>query len=563
VLGCAVLILPGMGATSIERAEIYFLDGARAMVEGGDWLVPHYRGEAFFDKPPLTYWLIAAAFRAFGFTTTAARLVPAAAAILVALATVWLGTLLFDRRAAFAAGGALATTFGFMTFGRVAMSDMLLALWSTLAFALAVRLYRGGAPPWMLPALGAVLGLGFATKGPVAVLLPGLGILVLAWTRPIPRLEPPGVALAGLAFAVLGLGWFAAVYARLGMAPLEHFFLRENVERFAAETYDSGRSPWFYLGTYLAEGAPWSLFLPLALRRAWRPSPSDQATTSNTRLLFGWIALALVPLSLSRGKIDYYLLPLYPAASLLLAQVFTLPRSDRLERLWVRGALVLEAAILAFLPVVIGRVPPPWLGSEARVVCGAACAVAAAALLLAAMRPRPVAVLATVGAVSGGLFLLAATLLVPAFVSAQPNAALVAEVLRERAFRPDVSVASCSDPTRVGRDLLFHARLAVLERCDLWNPASADQPFLLLLQRNEKDSLRTLRQFRMVAGHDYLESAAVNLERLLAPLRPGVLFLAANYPSTDPAVLEEARRHRARFERVQEKMRGAAGTIPE
>jgi hypothetical protein len=124
-------------------------------------------------------------------------------------------------------------------------------------------------------------------------------------------------------------------------------------------------------------------------------------------------------------------------------------------------------------------------------------------------------------------------------------------------------VASCSDPTRVGRDLLFHARLAVLERCDLWNPASSERPFLLLLQKNERDSLRSLRQFRMVSGHDYLESAAVNLERLLSPLEPKVLFLAANYPSTDPAVLEESRKHQARRERMEQKMREPPGTIAE
>lgn len=533
------------------------------MVESGDWLVPHYRGEAFFDKPPLTYWLIAAAFRMLGFTTTAARLIPALAAVLVAMATVWLGTLLFESRTALAAGGILATTFGFMTFGRVAMSDMLLALWSTLAFALGVWLFEDSAPPWALPALGAVLGLGFATKGPVAILLPGLGILVLAWARPRPRLEAAGIALAALAFAVVGLGWFAAVYARLGAGPLEHFFLRENVERFAGETYDSGRSPWFYLGTYFAEGAPWSLFLPLALRRAFQPALSDEPATGSTRLLFGWIALALVPLSLSRGKIDYYLLPLYPAASLLVARVITSPRSERLERNWWRGALVLDAAVLASLPFALARIPSPWVGAVGRAGWGAGCAVGAAALLLAAARPRPLGVLATTAAASAGLFLLAATLLVPSFVSAQPNAAIVAEVLRERAFRPDVSVAVCSDPTRVARDLLFHARMAVLERCDLWNPASSDRPFLLLLQKNERDSLRSLRSFRMVSGHDYLESAAVNLERLLSPLAPKVLFLAANYPSTDPAVLEESRRRQARRERMEQKMREPPGTISE
>jgi hypothetical protein len=123
-------------------------------------------------------------------------------------------------------------------------------------------------------------------------------------------------------------------------------------------------------------------------------------------------------------------------------------------------------------------------------------------------------------------------------------------------------MALCTDPTRAQRDLLFHARIAVLERCDLWSPASSEQPFLLLLQKNERDSLRTLREFRMVSGYDYLPSAAVNVERFLSPLKPMTLFLAANYPSTDPAVLEGARKRRAEIARKEEKMRGAAGAIP-
>ena len=56
------------------------MDGARAMVEEGDWLVPRYRGEPFFDKPPLAYWLIGLSFEGLGFSLMAARLVPALAA---------------------------------------------------------------------------------------------------------------------------------------------------------------------------------------------------------------------------------------------------------------------------------------------------------------------------------------------------------------------------------------------------------------------------------------------------------------------------------------------------
>jgi hypothetical protein len=96
VVCASVLLFPGLGSAPLERAEIYFLDGARSMVERADWLVPYYRGQPFFDKPPLTYWLMAASFRAFGFSAGAGRLVPAFATLGVLLATLWLGSVLFD-----------------------------------------------------------------------------------------------------------------------------------------------------------------------------------------------------------------------------------------------------------------------------------------------------------------------------------------------------------------------------------------------------------------------------------------------------------------------------------
>jgi len=180
-LGLLALLLPNLGLAPLERAEIYFLDAARAMVESGDWVVPRYEGEPFFDKPVLSYWLMAAAMERLGTTAGAARLVPVLAAIGVLLATAWLGTLLFDRRSGLAGGLVLATTLAFLSFARVAMSDMLLALWTTLVVALAVLAYRPGAPRWTVPLLGAVAGLGFATKGPIALLVPGLAIVLLAW----------------------------------------------------------------------------------------------------------------------------------------------------------------------------------------------------------------------------------------------------------------------------------------------------------------------------------------------------------------------------------------------
>ena len=552
----AVLLLPAAGRAPLERAEIYFVDGARGMVESGDYLVPRYRGEAFFDKPPLTYWLIAAAFRSFGFTLDAARLVPAVAAILAVLATIGLGTRLFDRETALSGGLALATTAAFMSFGRIAMSDMLLTLWTTLGMGLGVSWMRGAAAraPGVGLALGAVLGLGFLTKGPVALVFVGLGLLALVgWRQLVASISrATGV---GLGFCLSGLPWFALVAARLGLEPLRYFFLRENLERFAGETYDAERSPVYYVGVLLALGLPWSPLLALSLWRLWRArqtprSPSDRAALD----LWRFVALLLVPLSLSRGKIDYYLLPLWPALSLVTAWTLRGPWS-RPERAFARLLLLAVAGGLFALPAASGLVPAAWL-PEPHVQSGARLAlwVVASALVAGAWWFRPMLLAGMFATASALVFFLVSGFFIPAVRRAQPNDAIVNDILRERSFEPELRLAYCEDPTRVARDLLFEARLAATERCDLWNPAASHYPFLILVAEGQQETLRSATRF--VGRYTYLPATLTTLRRLAQGLSPDTLVLLANYSTDEPEARKRVRRDRKH--RIQERERRGA-----
>ena len=535
----AVLLLVSLGAAPLERAEIYFVDAARAMVESGDYLVPQYRGAPFFDKPPLTYWLMAASFRAFGFTLAAARLVPVVAALALLAATAWLGRLIFDRATSVAAAGVLASTLLFLSFGRVAMSDMLLALWTTLAVALALEgetaagLRRHG----IGLALGIVLGLGFLTKGPIAFLLPGLGIATWGWRRrrlPLPAAE---CALAIVAFAAVGLAWFALVYRRLGPAPLEYFFLRENLDRFAGETYDAGRSPAYYLGAYLAVGLPWSLLFPRAAFRLPR----------GERAILAWLALMAVPLSLARGKIDYYLLPLAPAASLVVARFLTTRDWNAVDRRWAQAAAVAFAAGILVVPWATARVPLEWLApAPAQVVLVLVSAVAAVLALTASRRPSPGRLAAALGGGTAAVFLVLVAWFLPAFRDAQPSAPLTADVVRERRFRPEAAVVLCSDPARVQRDLLFEARIVVEERCDLWALAASSHPFLLVLGPEEALSLARVPQVREVATYRALPATALTFGGLVAGVEPQPLALAANFDTDDPVAEVKRKKDRKR-----------------
>ena len=551
LLLAAALLFPGLAAGPLERAEIYFLDGARSMVERGDGLVPFFQGRPFFDKPILTYWLMAAAFEAFGPSAWAARLVPALSALGVVLATVLLGRRLLGERTALAAGVVLATTLAFVAFGRTAMSDMLLTLWTTVAVLLAAWVLRWpsatarAAPTWVVVAIGAVLGLGFATKGPVALLMAGIPILLMWWPR---RRQLPAsgwaLALSALAFLTLGGGWFALVYARMGSEPLVHFFFKENLERFAGEAYDVGRPFWYYPPAYLLAGLPWSLLLVPALRRV--------ARADGSALLAAWGLLALLPLSLSRGKLDYYLLPLYPAIALVVARwLFATAPWDAFDRAWSRGASLVAAAGLAALALLPGRFDPGWLpGPAARHLLAAVTVSAALASLAAALWPSPRRLFLTLAASSTAVGLVLATFFLPAFRAGQPNTALAEDVRRERQFRPEARVVACGDPARVERDVLFEARVAVERRCDLWNVAPSFQPYLFVLRPEEEASLEAIPGFHEVARYRYLPAATLTLAGFLDPQAAGVIVLGANFATGDPVA--EARRKKQRKQELRE-----------
>ncbi len=533
----AAAFFTGLSDAPIERAEIYFLDVARAMVERSDWLVPHYRGEPFYDKPPLTYWLMALSFQSLGPSLFSGRLVAA----LLALAT--LGATFFAAKrligpfgsprsladgeaAAFFATSILAASYAFVSFARLTMSDMLLTLLTLLAGGAYLRSETESNPRWLL-VCGTLLGLGFLTKGPIAWVY--FGALLVAFSvveRRLPKIFTPAGLLGTIAALAIGLGWFFFVYLREGIEPLKWFFLRENLQRFAAPTYDTSEPFWYYVPIYLVEGLPWSvLALPAAVFAFRAASPRI------LRILFLWSMLMLVPLSLSKGKIDYYLLPLLPPLSILIGAYLAIgaPSKGTLRILAVLAAiLLLGAAMFPMLPAPFA--PPEFMVTWMR----AFLVLASLSCLLTAIRPRARTIVSVSAASVLGTALFLFGAVVPAYRSAQPTEALLDHIARERVFTPELEIAVCDDSLRLQRDLLFSLRVAAVEQCELWAVVSSSRKFLIIVTPAQEKSLRTAENVRHIATLDHLPADVTRIGTLLAGARISKVGLLANFATTDP-----------------------------
>jgi 4-amino-4-deoxy-L-arabinose transferase-like glycosyltransferase len=88
----AAAVLPffvKLGDASIWDAnEAYYVETPREMIESGDFVNPSFNYEPRFNKPILSYWVVAGLYRVFGVSLAIERTAIAAAAMLM-IAAVW------------------------------------------------------------------------------------------------------------------------------------------------------------------------------------------------------------------------------------------------------------------------------------------------------------------------------------------------------------------------------------------------------------------------------------------------------------------------------------------
>jgi 4-amino-4-deoxy-L-arabinose transferase-like glycosyltransferase len=374
----ALLYLPGLGREILRHPlEAKYALAAREMLRGGPWLVAHLFGEIYPDKPPLYFWSTAAVagLRGGRLDEVTARL-PAVAGALATLAlTLVLGETLLGARAGLAGAVVLATSGLFFWYARQGHPDQFLAAAVTLA---CLGLWRSFALPpgrrrtgWIALAYAA-MALGALSKGLLGLVLPLLaGALYLALTGPL-REVPGRLGLwPGLpVFAAIVLCWYGPAVARHGVAYLRETIVHQQIERYARSFVHHG--PWYYYFLEFTTGfLPWSAFVPGAAALAWQAwcrdrgarGPADHATgdgpTPPAPFLFPlcWFVAGFVFFSLSRGKRGAYLLPLYPAASLLVGWLWARAAAGARDSRWLGVPVGLLAGLAAGLALAVLVVP--------------------------------------------------------------------------------------------------------------------------------------------------------------------------------------------------------------
>lgn len=341
-----------------DDADSTHAEAAREMVARGDWVTLHVNGVRYLEKAPLLYWAVAAGYSIFGVNEFATRLPSAVAMLLLILLAMRWANRAYGERASIYAGLFVCTTAGYYLFTRILIPEAILGLFigaSLYSFLTALEEKHA----WRWYAGYACLALAVLTKGLLALVAVGLPAMAYAllsgeWRRwrefrmftgtlLFLAIAAPWHLLAG--FRNPGFFWF--------------YFVNEHFLRFLGERYprDYNKLPaGLYWSLHLVWLFPWSMYLPVAVRDAWRDlrparrggaAVAENSFRSRTQLLcWLWAGVILTFFAFSTNQ-EYYTVPAYLPVLLLISGALAGEEGRRSK--WLIGSTAALALLsLAF-----------------------------------------------------------------------------------------------------------------------------------------------------------------------------------------------------------------------
>ncbi len=341
ILFCYLFCILNLGNYRlIDIDETRYVNIARAMFAGGDFVTPYLNFEPFLEKPPLFYWLIVLLYKLTGSTDEFISRLPNAIMCILAV----FATFFFGRKALNSKIFGLVSAFILLSsvwvglFTHIAIMDIgFMALCTVTIYCAVVTLFNVKEENkkylWYLAYF--FMALSVLQKGLIGIIIPAMvtGLTFLAFNKGKELVKPLYIILGVIIFLLVALPWHIAAYTANGSAFIDDYIVKHHFARFLNSSLGINRKqPFlFYIPIILAGFMPWTFSFISACIRGIKSLVKDfkaaksfkqllSADTNDRKLLvFASIYMLSVLLffSVSSTKLPTYILPLFPALSLI------------------------------------------------------------------------------------------------------------------------------------------------------------------------------------------------------------------------------------------------------
>jgi len=359
ILLSSLLFFPFLGGVHLfDWDEINFAECAREMISSGDYLRPQIDFMPFWEKPPFFIWLQVLAMKLFGIGEYAARFPNALVGVITISAVYYAGKRAVNEKVALWWSAMFAASWLPHLYFKSGIIDPTFNLFIFMAF-FQVHLLREGGRRWLHAILaGLLLGMAAITKGPVAILVAMLSLVVyIIINRGLYGYKLKHVFVIILCAAIPALLWIGTATAAHGLSYGKWYlneFIQYQVRLFSTEDSDHG-GPFIYHFVVLLAGCfPASTFLFQYIGKRDDRKIGTHGLTQWMWILF-WVVLILF--SIVKTKIVHYSsLCYFPLTYLAALQLYRLSDQGARLKSWVRVLLLsigsIWAAILVALPIV-------------------------------------------------------------------------------------------------------------------------------------------------------------------------------------------------------------------
>ena len=336
---CLIFLFAGLNSYPlVDVDETRYAVMARGLIGSGDWSILMLNGTPFTEKPPLFFWMAALSIKYLGFNEFAVRFPTAILATLITFFTYYVGKTIISRKFGMYSALILLSTVFFLMLAHVAILDMTFTVFLTAAIYCGFLTSFCKEEHKKLYWLGfyVSMGLAFLAKGLLALVIPvaviGLYRLVSGGVKEIFR--PLNIIPGFIVFLAIILPWHIHMYQVYGYRFIYDYFILHHFERLVnAEELGKTRPFFYFVPVFLVGFLPWSvpfvIFLVKKFKRFVRRIETKTLhftfdTNERKLILFSAIYFILVFLlfSVASGKLPTYILPVFPAASMLTALFF-------------------------------------------------------------------------------------------------------------------------------------------------------------------------------------------------------------------------------------------------